>query len=134
MEKLTISSGSIKATCHCGAITVTVPGKPEKPINECQCTICRRYAAAWAYYSTKVVTIDKQEGALTKKYIWGDKEIEFTWCDNCGCVMYWYPIALHKNSDKGKEIGVNSRMMDPESIKGVSGLWRLNVFATFGKF
>ena len=122
MEKPAISSDPIKATCHCGAIAVTVPGKPEKSINECQCTICRRYAAAWAYYSTKTAKVEIREGASAKTYIWGDKEIEFTWCDHCGCVVYWYPIALCELPDGGMKIGVNTRMMEPEAMKGVGSI------------
>ena len=106
MDKLTVSSEPIKATCHCGAITVTVPGKPKTPINECQCTICRRYGAAWAYYNTNDVKIEKKEGSSTRRYVWNDREIEFTWCENCGCVMYWYPVEV---STGDEEMGVNTR-------------------------
>jgi hypothetical protein len=76
---------SLKSTCHCGAITVIVPRQPEE-INECQCTICRRYAAAWAYYKVDEIEFDLKEGAKLSQYVWGDKEISFNFCENCGCV------------------------------------------------
>lgn len=76
---------SLKATCHCGAIALTVPRPPEE-INECQCTICRRYAAAWGYYTVNEVKFDLKEGAKLSQYIWGDKESSFNFCQNCGCV------------------------------------------------
>lgn len=75
----------LKSTCHCGAVTVIVPHQPEE-INECQCTICRRYAAAWAYYKVNEIKFDMKEGAKLSQYVWGDKEISFNFCENCGCV------------------------------------------------
>lgn len=76
---------SIRSSCHCGAITVTVPRLPEY-INVCQCTICRRYGAAWGYYHPNEVKIEMKPNAVTKQYIWGDRYLSFNFCDNCGCV------------------------------------------------
>ena len=75
----------IRSSCHCGAITVTVPRPPEYA-NVCQCTICRRYGAAWGYYHADEVQIETRPGAITRQYIWGDRDISFNFCDNCGCV------------------------------------------------
>lgn len=107
-------SADLKATCHCGAITVLVPHKPDY-INDCQCSICRRYAAAWAYYSPSSVEIIVREGGATKKYIWGDREIEFHFCDHCGCIVYWWPCA----GQPAVQMGVNSRMMEPGLLAGI---------------
>lgn len=79
----TTDAVSLKSTCHCGAISLTVTRMPEM-INECQCTICRRYAAAWAYYYSN--EIDFQQKGKTKTYVWGDGDLEFHFCETCGCV------------------------------------------------
>ena len=107
---------TIQATCHCGAISVTAPRLP-KYINECQCTICRRYGAAWIYYNTQEVVIRKKQGSATCKYVWGGKELEFHWCSNCGCIMYWWPVEVPGG---GNQMGINSRMMDPDVLKNVT--------------
>jgi hypothetical protein len=75
----------LNSTCHCGAITVIVPRLPEE-INECQCTICRRYSAAWGYYKMDELKVQMKEGAKVSKYVWGDKEKSFDFCQSCGCV------------------------------------------------
>lgn len=116
VEELSVSEIPIKATCHCGAISATVPGNP-KYINECQCTICRRYGAAWAYYQTTEVVIRKEQDSTTSKYIWGDRGIEFHWCNVCGCMIYWWPIEIPEG---GYKMGINSRMMDPEVLINVT--------------
>ena len=76
---------SLKSICHCGNIAITLPRTPEE-INECQCTICRRYAAAWCYFKVDEVKIDIKDDAKVQQYIWGDKERGFKFCSNCGCV------------------------------------------------
>lgn len=116
MNTLSNPTAPIKATCHCGAITVTVPGHPNQPINDCQCTICRRYGAAWAYYNPSTVNIEVQDGASLGKYVWGDRTASFNWCQRCGCLMFW---AAEEGHDRG-EMGVNSRMMEPDAVRGVN--------------
>lgn len=113
MAKRTEPDSPLKATCHCGAVTIQVSGKPRE-INECQCTLCRRYGAAWAYYDPKEVIVSVKDNSITKPYVWGDREIEFHFCSDCGCVTHWKSIQAHN------EMGVNTRMMDPEDIKTVN--------------
>ncbi|KAF7128790.1 hypothetical protein CNMCM5793_003699 [Aspergillus hiratsukae] len=110
---------SLKSTCHCGAITVIVPHQPEE-INECQCTICRRYAAAWAYYKVNEIKFDLKEGAKLSQYVWGDREISFNFCENCGCVCYWWPFEEKKPDGGAANFGVNTRNMDPMEILHVN--------------
>ena len=54
----------MKTSCHCGVVVITIPSKPDE-ILECQCTICRRYGAAWAYFDPNDVTINVKDGAST---------------------------------------------------------------------
>lgn len=107
------ATAPLKATCHCGAVTIQTPGRPSE-INECQCTICRRYAAAWAYYDPKEVTISITGSSPSKQYIWGDREIEFHFCSVCGCVTHW------KSIEESSYMGVNTRLMDPDDVRTVS--------------
>ncbi|KAJ5525145.1 hypothetical protein N7494_011795 [Penicillium frequentans] len=110
---------SLKSTCHCGAITVIVPHQPEE-INECQCTICRRYAAAWAYYKVNEIKFDLKEGAKLSKYVWGDREKSFNSCENCGCICYWWPFEEIMPDGGAAKFGVNTRNMEPMEILHVN--------------
>ncbi|TPX12697.1 uncharacterized protein E0L32_000874 [Thyridium curvatum] len=111
----------LKSTCHCGAVTVILPHVP-KEINECQCTICRRYAAAWAYYKVDEVQFDLRPGAKLSQYVWGDKERAFNFCANCGCVCYHWPFEEKNPDGSTANFGVNTRNMDPMDILHVSRL------------
>ena len=43
-----------RATCHCGAVVLEVDSPPAE-VNDCHCSICRRYGTLWAYYSPELV-------------------------------------------------------------------------------
>lgn len=42
----------LKTSCHCGVVQVEVARRPTS-LTECNCSICRRVGARWAYYSRK---------------------------------------------------------------------------------
>ena len=44
----------IRATCHCGAVTLELDEAPRE-ITKCNCSICRRYGVLWAYMSPDAV-------------------------------------------------------------------------------
>jgi hypothetical protein len=98
----------VHASCHCGAVRLTVPRAPAE-ITSCNCTICRRHGTLCAYFSPKEVTIT----GATDVYMWGDKMIEFHRCKECGCMTHWSPAD--ESTDR---MGVNCRMMEPDVVAG----------------
>ena len=97
----------IESSCHCGAVRFVTSCAPEE-IVDCNCTICRRYGALWAYYSPKEVQVTKD---ATDIYMWGARMLEFHRCKRCGCVTHWE--AVDKTHDR---TGVNARLMTPEVL------------------
>jgi hypothetical protein len=97
----------IRTTCHCSAVTITIPRAPET-LTPCDCSICRRYGALWAYFPRDAVTIDATPGATTA-YTWGRKSLRFIRCARCGCITHWEPIL----AERGSRVGVNARNFDP---------------------
>jgi hypothetical protein len=95
----------VAASCHCGAVRLEVE-TPPKTVTDCNCSICRRYGALWAYYSLNQVRIAAASGA-TDTYSWDDRSIEFHRCKICGCITHW--VSVDKNVDR---MGVNARLMD----------------------
>jgi hypothetical protein len=103
----------LTATCHCGAIRIEVPERPEA-VTSCNCSICRRCGALWAYYKVGAVrVVGHPEG--TAEYIWGDKTLRTVRCRTCGCVTHWEPLEPEA---EGK-LGVNVRNFDPNEIGSV---------------
>lgn len=100
----------LSATCHCGAVRVSIPRRP-RTLTNCNCSICRRYGTLWAYYRRAEVSIEADPGA-TASYAWGDRQLRFVRCANCGCVVNWEGFA-----DPGKgRCGVNARLFDPQAL------------------
>lgn len=46
----------LKGACHCGDVRLTLPSRPPKA-TRCNCSLCRRVGAVWAYYEFGTVTI-----------------------------------------------------------------------------
>jgi hypothetical protein len=98
------------ATCHCGAVRVEVPRRP-RTLTDCNCSICRRYGALWAYYEMRQVRITHPPRA-TSGYSWGDRMLRFVRCRRCGCVTHWEPL---QRGGSGR-MGVNARNFDPDVV------------------
>lgn len=99
----------IEGTCHCRSVRWTFEGVPES-VTACNCTVCRRYGALWAYdYQDEGI---KVSGA-TRAYIRG-RSIEFHFCPDCGCVAYWR--GREANAEGRRRIAVNVRLTEPGPI------------------
>lgn len=73
--------------CHCGAVTIEMQ-RPIRQLTQCNCSICRRYGALWAYQQRKALRVTDAGGVL-RPYRWGDKTLDFFHCSVCGCVTHY---------------------------------------------
>jgi hypothetical protein len=103
----------LTATCHCGKLRITVPRRP-RSLTDCNCSICRRYGALWAYYKADAVHIDGARGS-TDGYVWGDRTLRFVRCAQCGCVTHWEAVER----GPGSRIGVNACNFEPGALDKV---------------
>jgi len=126
----------LKGTCHCGAVTVTLPRAPETLTN-CNCSICRRYGALWAYYSESEVGIAAPRGrGAPQAYAWGEHRLDFMRCGHCGCVTHWRLGAEARAelpAGKAARVGVNARLFDPLMLGSVK-IRRLDGADTWAEF
>ncbi len=80
-------------------------------LTDCNCSICRRYGALWAYYSHKTARVLSSRSALAV-YTWRNGTLEFYRCRRCGCVTH------HERSRKRADgtVAVNARLLKPEDL------------------
>ena len=102
----------IQGCCHCGTVRWTFEGHPDGA-TICNCTVCRRYGALWAY--------DHEDEGIrtsgnTTSYVRGNA-IEFHFCPKCGCVAFWR--GREKNTEGRRRIAVNLRLADPAAVAGI---------------
>ena len=99
----------LSTTCHCGAARLDVP-EPPPFLVLCNCSICRRNGALWAFYEADAMRIEGREHAVA--YVFGPKTIRTMHCGRCGCVTHWEPLV----EKPGMKFGVNMRNFEPEQV------------------
>ena len=102
-----------ETSCHCGNISLKASPSPSS-LTECNCSICRRYAALWAYYSAARVEIEIRE-AGSDVYAWGEKTIDYHRCPVCGCCTH-YSTRLASGKTR---VAINARMAPVDDIAGI---------------
>ncbi len=107
----------IEASCHCGAVRLTVPTAPEA-VTSCNCSVCHKLGTVWAYYDPAQVEVIAKEGALDRYERHnvpgndgGKPMLGMLRCATCGCTTHWR--AFDPTHEK---MGVNARLMDPEVL------------------
>ena len=104
---------AISGSCHCGAVRIVVPSAPDR-VTDCNCSLCRRLGALWAYYDVGTVRVEGHP-EMTSEYIWGDKTLRTVRCATCGCITHWEPL----NAATGRQ-GVNIRNFDAQILASVT--------------
>lgn len=104
----------ITASCHCGAVHIELVEPPLR-VTDCNCSICRRLGALWAYYTRDQATIIATPDA-TIGYAQGEKTLEIHHCRICGCTTHWTSIDP-TNPDR---IAINARLLAPADLTGIS--------------
>ena len=107
----------LNLTCLCGHVRVDVQKRPDF-INECNCLLCGKSGAQWAYFHPSDVSV---EGA-TKGYSRSDKEdpaAEVHFCETCGSTTHFVltPGAVAKFGNV--QMGVNMRLADEADLAGI---------------
>lgn len=103
----------LEGSCHCGQAGWTLDGDPGS-ITACNCTLCRRYGALWAYdYEGKRIAVTGETSSYTRV---GRTEpsLEILFCPSCACVVSWRGLRLQ--ADGRRRIAVNIRLAPPDEV------------------
>jgi hypothetical protein len=103
-------------SCHCGRVRIEIPKRPDF-INACNCTLCSKSGAHWAYFHPSEVVIS----GTTTGYSREDKEepaVKVHFCANCGSTTHFLltPSAIAKFGDV--QMGVNMLLADEKDLAG----------------
>jgi hypothetical protein len=102
-----------EASCHCGKVRMEIAELPPT-VTDCNCSLCRRYGALWAYYRRDQVRLDAAPESLSA-YVWGDRTIEFWHCRNCGCLTHYESVEKHPDS----RFVINARMLPLATLRSL---------------
>jgi hypothetical protein len=89
---------------------VAVPRLPDT-ITSCNCSLCHRIGALWAYYTLDEVDIHRDGEVLD--YMWGDRSMRIYSCAHCGSTTH--DVAVDDAPDA--RVGVNLRMAPRELVE-----------------
>ena len=99
--------------CHCGNIKL-VASEPPAEITSCNCSICNRLGALWAYYDEGNVKITMGVESIST-YAWGEKTMIYHRCGKCGCTTHY----ITAEDDGNKLIAINCRMAQSSEISEI---------------
>jgi hypothetical protein len=109
--------GMLKLSCLCGQVRIEIPKRPDF-INECNCTLCSKSGARWAYFHPSEVSVV----GTTKGYSREDKEdpaAEIRFCANCGSTTHFILTASAVSKFGNSQMGVNARLADEKDLAGI---------------
>lgn len=118
MEKIDTSTGLAppiyEGTCHCGSSRWRFVGNPQST-TACNCTLCRKYAALWAYgFEGEEISISGTTNSYTRIGK-ANPALEILFCTTCGCVLCWCGMRLDEQSRR--RMAVNLRLAEPQTVE-----------------
>jgi hypothetical protein len=99
---------ALVGSCLCGAVRLELARRPRQ-LTDCNCGVCRRYGALWAYASQTTARVIAARGA-TRAYRRRPRGIRFHHCARCGCLTHY---------TGGRRVAVNARMVEPAGLAGL---------------
>ena len=107
----------LKLVCLCGQVRIELPKRPDF-INECNCTLCSKSGASWAYFNP----LDIDLVGTTNGYSREDKEdpaAEIHFCTKCGSTTHFSLTANAVAKFGNSQMGVNMRLADKKDLAGI---------------
>jgi hypothetical protein len=104
---------TMTGSCHCGDAGWILTGDPGS-ITACNCTLCRRLGALWAYdYEDGRITVRGPTQSYTRRGK-ANPALEIHFCPTCACVTHWRGARLE--DDGRRRIAVNVRLASPDVV------------------
>lgn len=104
-------------SCHCGEISVRINKKPDF-IFECNCTLCSKSGARWAYLHPSEVEVTGV-GATYRRTDKPDPAADLNFCPTCGSTTHFTltesAVAKYGNT----QTGVNMRLAKEADLAGI---------------
>lgn len=107
----------LKLSCHCGHIHIEIQKQPDY-VNECNCTLCSKSGARWAYFHPSEVSV---EGPATgyRRVDKADPAAEMQFCAKCGSTTHFILTESAVAKFGNTMMGVNMALADESDLSGI---------------
>jgi hypothetical protein len=100
--------------CHCGRVRFAATGDLTQAL-QCNCSICAKRGALWAFVTAPQFRLLKGNDALTD-YQFGQKRIHHLFCATCGVGSF----SRGQAPDGEDTFAVNVRCLDDVDVAGLT--------------
>lgn len=107
----------LNLSCLCGQIRVQTARQPDF-IHECNCTLCSKSGAQWAYFHPYEVSVEGEAQGYSRE----DKDdpgARLQFCASCGVTTHFVLTANAAAKHGDVVMGVNMRLADESDLAGV---------------
>jgi len=104
-------------SCLCGQVRLGISKRPDF-INACNCALCSKTGAYWAYFHPSDVTVT----GATKGFRRDDKQdpaAEIRFCEICGTTTHFVLTEAAVAKFGNVQMGVNMRLADEKDLAGM---------------
>lgn len=109
--------GTLTLACHCGQIRIEITKQAEF-INECNCTLCTKVGARWAYFHPSEVSVEgPARGYCREDKV--DPAAEIRFCAKCGATTHFTLTASAASKFGNGVLGVNMWLADERDLVGI---------------
>jgi hypothetical protein len=106
-------AGPVNGECLCGAVRYRVARKPDY-VNDCNCSLCRKSGALWAYYPSAEIEISGETTGFVRQDM-REPALSVHHCPACGATTHWMPLGDGPHA----RMGVNARLFEDGAMDGV---------------
>lgn len=104
-------------SCLCDAIQIKLETRPEF-INACNCRLCARTGARWAYFHPSNVSIEGQTRGFCRKDK-AEPNAQVHFCPTCGSTTHFVLTEQAISRFGNTILGVNMWLTDPPALVGM---------------
>jgi len=101
-----MSAKNYQGSCHCGAVRYRVDLDLEKPVIQCNCSICFRTGTLLSFVPPESFVLEQGEESLTD-YQFNKKVIHHTFCKVCGIRSF-----ARGKGPQGPMVAINTRCLE----------------------
>ena len=107
----------LKLSCTCGRVRIETAQRPDF-VHECNCTLCGKSGARWAYLHPSEVTVEGETRGFSRE----DKEdpaAELHFCTTCGVTTHFVLTESAVAKFGNVQMGLNVRLADEADLAGI---------------